>query len=165
MPDVATVPGDVRMYPGVGQLSQLFVGFMAEDFTQGDAVYQGSDGNYYLADSSTKERSACAGFCTASGKAGQYCSIMPPNALQLSTVLSAIDFGVDLTISMVFVISNNPGKIKGICNIGDGEFVTIVGFAKNYRLMSVIQLAIGIPYNEFVANPGDAMGALGLTYP
>lgn len=157
MADVATVPADVKVYPGEGALMASQTIRIGEAITQGDALYLNEDTSRWMkADNGTLIKAECYGFAAAAGSAEQEITLLPGGVPgQTIAVRSTIDFGVDLQVGMSYFLSSTAGKIHPASDLAVGDFVTPVGVAKALRELEINIHATRIRYQDGVSDPSD----------
>jgi hypothetical protein len=110
-------------------------GTAGETITAGKAVYKSSDSNkWMLADSN----SATAEARKATGIALNGASLNQPVAVQKA---GDITIGATLTAGTAYYLSDTAGGICALADVGEGEYVCLLGLAK-----STAVLAINIQY-------------------
>jgi hypothetical protein len=109
-------------------------GTAGETITAGQAVYKAASGKYMKADSN----SATAAARQARGIALNGASLDQPLAIQKS---GDITIGATLTAGTAYYLSDTPGGICPLADVGSGEYVCLIGLAKSASV-----LAIGIEF-------------------
>lgn len=111
-------------------------GIAGESITAGKAVYQASASKkWMLADSN----SATAEARKAIGIALNGAALNQPVAVQVS---GDITIGATLTAGSAYLLSDTPGGICPLADVGSGEFVCQLGLAKS---TTVLALAVQFP--------------------
>jgi len=106
-------------------------GFAGAAITAGQAVYRDTAGLYQLADSN-----GAAALRVTRGIALNSAGANQPLAIQRQ---GDITIGATLTAGVTYYLSDTPGGICPLADVGSGEYACIVGIAK-----STTVLAIGI---------------------
>lgn len=106
-------------------------GFAGAAITAGQAVYRDTAGLYQLADSN-----GAAALRVPRGIALNSAGANQPLAIQRQ---GDITIGATLTAGVTYYLSDTPGGICPLADVGSGEYACIVGIAK-----STTVLAIGI---------------------
>jgi hypothetical protein len=106
--------------------------------TAGQEVYkESSSGKFKLADSN----GASAEIRTPYGTALNGASDGQPLAVQKT---GDITIGAALTAGLAYYLSDTPGGICPVADIGAGEYVAIVGVAKSTTVLDLIHKATGV---------------------
>lgn len=131
MADITITPANVI----AGSTASIASGTAGETIAAGQAVYLSSTTKkWMLADSN----SATSEARQAKGIALNGASLNQPVAVQTS---GDITVGATLTAGTAYYLSDTPGGICPIADVGAGEFVCLLGLAK-----SATVLAIGIQF-------------------
>lgn len=106
--------------------------------TAGQAVYKDSTtGKYALADSN----SATAEARVPRGIAMHGASLNQPLAIQRA---GPITIGATLTAGVAYYMSDTPGGICPVADIGSGEYATLIGIATSTTVLNVDIQASGV---------------------
>lgn len=105
-------------------------GTAGETITAGQAVYKAADGKYMKADSN----SATALARQPRGIALNGASLNQPLAIQRS---GDITIGATLTAGLAYYLSDTPGGICPVADIGSGEYVCLLGVSKSTTVLGV----------------------------
>lgn len=124
MADLTITAGNVL--PGASALSDQ--GLAGEAITAGQVVYRDATGAYFKAD-------ADAG--TALARTGRGIALNGASAGQPLTIQKSgeITIGAALTPGTTYYLSNTPGGICPIADVGVGEYYHIVGIAKSASVL------------------------------
>lgn len=128
MTDISITPASVVK----GSNARVEHGHAGATITAGQAVYRDTSGLYQLADSN-----GAAALRVPRGIALNGASANQPLAIQLSG--GDITIGATLTAGVTYYLSDTPGGICPLADVGSGEYACIIGIAK-----STTVLAIGI---------------------
>lgn len=124
---------------GVSSAPQETVQY-GESVTQGQPVYQHTDGKYYRCDANDGAAKAnCKGIALTPGSTNGYGNIMKPSAVAGRSV---INLGATLTVGEVYVVSATVGAIAPIGDLTSGQYVTVLGVATTTALLD-FQLVVG----------------------
>jgi hypothetical protein len=105
-----------------GSDARMVNGFAGETIAQGKAVYKASTGLWMLADanSATALARAATGIAVCGASANQ------PITVQQS---GQITIGATLTANLPYFLSDTPGGIGILADIGTGEYGCLIGMA------------------------------------
>lgn len=106
-------------------------GTLGATVTAGQVVYKAaSTGTWKLADSndSTAEVRQGSGIALNGGVSGQPVRVLKQGDLTLNAVLTA---------GLAYYLSDTPGGICPVADIGSGEYVELVGIAKSTTVLNV----------------------------
>lgn len=135
MTDISITAGNVKA--GAGAVRES--GTAGETITAGQAVYKSSStGKYLLADSN----SATSEARTARGIALNGASVDQPLTIQ-----KAGDINIGATLdpeAPAYYLSDTPGGICPVEDVGDGEFFCLIGLAKSTSVLSLAIKATGV---------------------
>lgn len=121
---------------GVG--AKVTHGEAGASITQGQQVYHdGATRTWKLADAD----GASAAIRTATGTALNAASSGQPIAVQTE---GQVNLGATLTPGVAYYLSNTPGGVCPIADVGTGEFVCLVGVAMSASLLSLNYLYTGV---------------------
>lgn len=98
-------------------------GILGETVVPGDAVYLAdATGLYMLADSNsaTAEVRTPDGIALNGGGAGQPVEVLLSGPLTLGAILTA---------GVAYYLSDTPGKLCPVADVGSGEYATVIGIA------------------------------------
>ncbi len=118
--------------------SQTEVGTAGATITAGQAVYKASaTGKYLLADSNsgTAEARTPRGIALNGAADGQ------PLMIQRS---GDITIGGTLTAGVAYYLSDSPGGICPVADVGSGEYSVVIGMAKSTSVLAVNIQASGV---------------------
>lgn len=127
MTDISVTAGNVV----AGSNAVTESGFAGAAITAGQAVYRDTAGLYQLADSN-----GAAALRVPRGIALNSAGANQPLVIQRQ---GDITIGATLTAGVTYYLSDTPGGICPLADVGSGEYACIVGIAK-----STTVLAIGI---------------------
>lgn len=106
-------------------------GIAGETITAGQAIYKDpTSGKYMKADSN----SGAAEARVPDGIALHGASNNQPIALQTS---GPITIGATLTPGVAYYLSDTPGGICPVADVGSGEYVCLIGLAKSASVLSI----------------------------
>lgn len=132
MADISITAGNVV----AGSGAHTVAGICGETITAGQAVYRdATDRKYYKADNNAAGAAARqpAGIALNGGSLNQ------PIVVQTS---GNITIGASLTAGTTYYLSDTPGGICPLADVGSGEYVVIIGVATSTAI-----LALGIKYS------------------
>ena len=112
-------------------------GIIGTAFTAGQAVYKDANGQWSPADSNSAtvlQREAKA-IALNGGGAGQPCVVQKGGEITI---------GAALTAGVAYYLSDTPGGICPLADVGAGEYIGIIGIAK-----SATVLKLGFLYSGF----------------
>lgn len=124
MADLSVTAANVL--PGAGPTTED--GLAGATITAGQACYRDSDGTYKLADAD----GASATIRTARGIALNGAAAGQPIRIQRS---GEITIGATMTAGVTYYLSNTPGGICPLADVGTGEYFHIIGIAKSTTVM------------------------------
>lgn len=98
--------------------------------TAGQVVYKDANGKYQLADSNS---------ATASARSPRGIALNGASANQPLAILrsGAITIGATLTAGVAYYLSDTPGGICPVADVGSGEYSVIVGIAESTSALAV----------------------------
>lgn len=106
-------------------------GTAGETITAGQAVYRNSTtGKWMLADSNAATAEARA----AIGIALNGAAVNQPVAVQKS---GDVTIGATLTAGLAYYLSDTPGALCPVADVGSGEYVCLIGLAKSTTVLAV----------------------------
>ncbi|CAI2935027.1 hypothetical protein [Aminobacter niigataensis] len=120
-----------------GENSSRDTGSAGEAITAGQPVYKAATGKWMLADSN----SATAAARKAGGIALNSASLNQPLAVHKA---GDITIGGTLTPGVAYYLSDTPGGICPVADIGAGEYVCLLGIAKSASVLAVGIQAPGV---------------------
>jgi len=105
-------------------------GICGETITAGKAVAQGTDNLWYLADSNSATAAIreCKGIALNGGAVGQPLRIHRQGDITI---------GATITAGVAYYLSDTPGGICPVADVGAGEYVNVLGVAKTTAILSV----------------------------
>jgi hypothetical protein len=113
-------------------------GYAGETITAGQAVYRDTtSGKYLKADSN----SATAAARVPVGIALNGASLDQPLTIQKT---GDIAIGATLTAGVTYYLSDTPGGICPVADVGTGEYFCIIGIAKSTSVLSIGILSSGV---------------------
>lgn len=104
-------------------------GFAGAAITAGQAVYRDTAGLYQLADSN-----GAAALRVPRGIALNSAGANQPLAIQRQ---GDITIGATLTAGVAYYMSDTPGGICPLADVGSGEYACIIGIAKSTTVLSI----------------------------
>lgn len=113
-----------------GENSSRDNGSAGEAITAGQPVYKAATGKWMLADSN----SATAAARKAGGIALNGAALNQPLAVHKA---GDITIGGTLTAGVAYYLSDTPGGICPVADVGAGEYVCLLGIAKSASVLSV----------------------------
>lgn len=113
-----------------GANADIEYGFLGETVTAGQAVYKSTDGKIYKADSNVATEIARIpiGIALNGGAINQ------PVAYQKS---GKITLGATMTAGVAYYLSDTPGGICPVADIGSGEYPCIIGIAESTTILNI----------------------------
>lgn len=105
-------------------------GTAGEAIIQGKAVYKAASGLYMLADSN----SATAAARQARGIALNSAALNQPLNIQKA---GPITIGATLTAGLAYYLSDTPGGICPVADVGSGEYVCLLGLAASTTVLNL----------------------------
>lgn len=127
MTDISITAGSVL----AGSNSQQERGFAGAAIAAGQAVYKdGATGRFLLADSNSATAAARTPYGIALNSAGDG----QPLVVHKSGDLTA---GATLVAGTTYYLSDTPGGICPLADVGSGEYACIVGIAKSTSVLAV----------------------------
>lgn len=121
-----------------GANAQTEVGLCGETITAGQAVYKASaDGRWYKADnnSATAEVRNATAVALNGGGAGQPIRVLTKGLVTI---------GATLTAGVTYYLSDTPGGICPIADVGSGEYSCIIGIATSATVLDVLPHYSGV---------------------
>lgn len=125
MTDIAITAGNVVSSSGAVTEN----GFAGAAITAGQTVYRDSAGLYQLADSN-----GAAALRVPRGIALNSAGANQPLAVQSR---GDINIGATLTAGVTYYLSDTPGGICPLADVGSGEYACIIGIAKTTAILSI----------------------------
>lgn len=124
MVDITVTAANVL--PGAGALTED--GLAGSTITAGQACYRDSDGTYKPADADGASATirTVRGIALNGGSAGQ------PIRIQRQ---GEITIGATMTAGVTYYLSNTPGGICPVADVGTGEYFHIIGIAKSTTVL------------------------------
>lgn len=126
MTDVSITAANVLQ--GAGAVTEN--GISGDTITQGQAVYKAADGTWVRADADSATALARAATAIALNAA----SANQPIVVQRS---GEITIGGTLTPGLPYFLSNTPGGICLVADVGTGEYYDIIGIAKSASVLKL----------------------------
>jgi len=121
-----------------GSNAAVLGGQAGETITAGQAVYKAAaTGKWMLADSN----SATAEVRAAIGIALNGASLNQPLSVQTSGLIT---IGATLTAGVAYYLSDTPGGICPIADVGSGEYVCLIGLATTTAILDVTIKSTGV---------------------
>lgn len=133
MADLSITAGSVL--PGAGVVTEDGVSGAA--ITAGMACYRDTDGSYKISDSD----SATALVRSVRGIALNTASPGQPLRIQRS---GEITIGATVVANTQYYLSNNPGLLCPLADVGTGEFMTTIGLAKSTSVLVLNVASTGV---------------------
>lgn len=127
MADVSITAANVL--PGAGAVTEN--GVAGETITAGQAIYKDATGNWMKADADSA--TALARDARAIALTGS--SLGQPITVQRS---GDITIGGTLTGGLPYFLSNTPGGVCLIADVGTGEYYDVIGIAKSATVMKLL---------------------------
>lgn len=122
----------------IGDGSTQKAGTAGESIAQGKAVYKSSSTNkWMLADSN----SATAEARVATGIALNAASLNQPIDVQTGGLIT---LGATMTAGVAYYLSDTPGGICPVADVGSGEYAEIIGIATSTTVMRLLFAASGV---------------------
>jgi hypothetical protein len=125
MADISVTAGNVVS----GSNAVTENGFAGAAITAGQMVYRDAAGLYQLADSN-----GAAALRVPRGVALNSAGANQPLAIQRS---GDITIGGTLTAGVTYYLSDTPGGICALADVGSGEYACIVGIAKSTSVLAI----------------------------
>lgn len=128
MADITITAANV--VPGAG--AQIKQGYAGETIAQGKAVYKSaSTGKWMLADSNA---------ATAEVRAATGVSLNAASANQPITVQTKgrVTIGATLTAGLPYYLSDTPGGICLVADVGAGEYICVIGMAVSTTQLDLV---------------------------
>jgi len=114
--DLSITAGGVHI---VGATTVTERALAGEAVSQGDAVYKGDDGQWYVADCTDAGKHAAVGIALTAGGAGDRVVVVTSGLM---------DLGATLTVGTVYVLSA-AGNIAPAADLASSDYVTVLGVA------------------------------------
>lgn len=98
--------------------------------TAGQVVYKDANGKYQLADSNS---------ATAAARSPRGIALNDASANQPMAILRSgdITIGATLTAGVAYYLSDTPGGICPVADVGSGEYSVIIGIAESTSVLAV----------------------------
>jgi len=113
-----------------GALARTEVGIAGETITAGMAVYKASTGLWMKADSNSATALArvATGIAMCGSSVSQFIVVQKSGTLNL---------GATLTAGVAYYLSDTPGGICAVADVGSGEYSQIIGIATTAALLKL----------------------------
>ena len=137
MADISQTAANVAM--GGASTPQEVVQF-GEAVTQGQPLYQSTDGKFYRCDANDGlVKAACKAIALTPGATNGYGLVAKPAT---TPGRSLVNLGATLAVGEVYAVSATVGRICPVADLASTQFVTVIGVAISTSLLD-FQVAIG----------------------
>lgn len=122
--------------PGTGAV--LESGTAGEALTPGQAVYKSSTTGLWMkadSNSATAEARVATAIAMTTSSTNQPCVVQRAGSLTL---------GATMTAGLAYYLSDTPGGICPVADVGSGEYVEVIGVATSTTMLLLILVASGV---------------------